>query len=159
LAYWSSETIALSSPLGQARDWFARLLDILESVGIQIDRLPPFWYSLDAASNLLPTRQVLNKIIKNDISRQFIKITWVNPLGGLRLKIAFYGEQFLELRDGFIVQPQCTFHQWVHALRIPLGRFKVDSHRLRVETDNQISRLDMIYQLCQLQEVETEAFN
>jgi hypothetical protein len=156
LAYCSSETIALSSPLGRARGWFAGVSDLLESVGIQIDRLPPFRYSLDAPGHLLPTRQVLNKIIRDDIYRQFIQITWVNPPGGLRPKMAFYAEHFLELRDGFIVRPQYTFRHWVHALRIPLGQFRVGSHRLRVETDHQIDRPDRICQLCQLQEVETE---
>jgi hypothetical protein len=125
-------------------------------VGIQIDRLPPFRYSLDAPGHLLPTRQVLNKIIRDDIYRQFIQITWVNPPGGLRPKMAFYAEHFLGLRDGFIVRPHYTLCHWAHALRIPLGQFRVGSHRLRVETDHQIDRPDRICQLCQLQEVETE---
>jgi hypothetical protein len=125
-------------------------------VGIQIDRLPPFRYSLDAPGHLLPTRQVLNKIIRDDIYRQFIQITWVNPPGGLRPKMAFYAEHFLELRDGFIVRPHYTLCHWAHALWIPLGQFRVGSHRLRVETDHQIDRPDRICQLCQLQEVETE---
>jgi hypothetical protein len=34
LAYSSSETIALSSPLGRDRGWFVGVSDILESVGI-----------------------------------------------------------------------------------------------------------------------------
>jgi hypothetical protein len=75
LAYCSSKTISLSSPLGRARGWFAGVSVLLESVGIQMDRLPPFWYSLDAPGHLLPTRQVLNKIIKDDIYRRFIQIT------------------------------------------------------------------------------------
>jgi hypothetical protein len=156
LAYCSSETIALSSPLGRARGWFAGVSDLLESVGIQMDRLPPFRYSLDAPGHLLPTRQELNRIIRDDIYRQFIQITWVNPQGGLRPKMAFYVEHFLELRDGLIVRPQYTLRHWVHALCIPLGQFRVGSHRLRVETDHQIDRSDRICQLCHLQEVETE---
>jgi hypothetical protein len=138
LAYCSSETIALSSPLGRARGWFAGVSDLLESVGIQMDHLPPFLYSLDALGHLLPTRQVLNKIIRDDIYRWFIQIIWVNPLRGLHPKMAFYVEHFLELRDGLITRPQYTFRHWVHALCIPLGQFKVGSHRLRVETDHQI---------------------
>ena len=44
----------------------------------------------------------------------------------------------------------------MHALRIPLGQFRVGSHRLRVEGDHQIDQSDRIVQLCCLQEVETE---
>ena len=156
LAYCSSETIALSSPPGRARGWFAGVSDLFESVGIHIDRLPLFRYSLDAPGHLLPTRQKLNKIIRDDIYRQFIQTTWVNPQGGLRPKMAFYAEHFLELQDGLIVRPQYTFCHWMHTLRIPLGQFRVGSHRLRVETDHQIDRSDRICQLCQIQEVETE---
>jgi hypothetical protein len=63
LDYFSYDTIALSSPLGRVRGWFARVSDLLGSVGIQIDRLPLFWFSLDAPDHLLLTRQVLNKIL------------------------------------------------------------------------------------------------
>ena len=49
------------------------------------------------------------------------------------------------------------FRHWFHALRIPLGQLRVGSHRLRVETDHQIDRSDMIYKLCHLQEVEIES--
>ena len=49
------------------------------------------------------------------------------------------------------------FRHRMHALRIPLGKLRVGSHRLRVETDHQIDRSDRICQLCHLQEVETES--
>jgi hypothetical protein len=130
LAYYSSKTIALSNPLGRAQSWFTGVSNLLKSVGIQMDRLPPFWYSLDAPGHLLPTKQVLNKIIRDDIYRQFIQITWVNPPGGLRPKMAPYAKHFLELRDGLIARPQYTFCHWVHVLRVPLTQFKVGSHRL-----------------------------
>ena len=71
--------------------------------------------------------------------------------------MAFYAQHFLEIRDGLIVRPQYMFCHWMHALRIPLGQLRVGSHRLRVETDHQIDRPDRIYQLCHLQEVETES--
>jgi hypothetical protein len=57
LAYCSLETIALSSPLGWARGWFAGVSDLLESVGIQMDRLPRLdipWMHL--ATSYLPDR-------------------------------------------------------------------------------------------------------
>jgi len=70
--------------------------------------------------------------------------------------MAFYVEHFLELRDGLIVRPQYMFHHWMHALRIPLGQFRVGSYRLQVETDHQVDRLDKLYHVCHLQEVEIE---
>ena len=105
LAYLSSEAISLSSPSNRARGWFAGVSGLLALVGIQLDRLPPFRYSLDAPGHLLPTRHELNKIIMDDIYRQFVHITWVNPQGGLCPKMAFYAEHFLELRDRLIVRP------------------------------------------------------
>ena len=105
LAYCSSKTIAHSTPSGRARCWFTGVSNLLELVGIQLDRLPPFRYALDVPGHLLPTRQELHKIIREDIYRQFVQVTWVNPVGGLHPKMAFYIEHFLELRGGLIVRP------------------------------------------------------
>ena len=105
LAYCSSETISCATHSGGAKCWFTGVLSLLTSAGIQLDRLPPFRYSLIAPDHLLPTRQELNKIIREDIYKQFVQITWVNPLGGLRPKMAFYVEHFLEIRDELIVRP------------------------------------------------------
>ena len=44
----------------------------------------------------------------------------------------------------------------MHALLIPLGQLTVGSHRLQVEIDHQVDRLDRLYQVCHLQEVESE---
>jgi hypothetical protein len=65
--------------------------------------------------------QVLNKIIKDEIYRRFIHITWVTSPGGLCPKMAFYVENFLKLRDGLIARPHFTFCHWVPALCIPLN--------------------------------------
>ena len=134
----------------------AGVSNLLESVGIQLDRLPPFRYSLDAPGHLLPTRQELNKIIREDIYRQFIQVTSVNAPRGLHPKMAFYTENFLQLIDGFIIRPKYMFHHQMHALHIPLGQFRVGSHRVRVQMDHQIDRPYRICQVCHLQEVETE---
>jgi hypothetical protein len=67
--------------------------------------------------------------------------------------MAFYAEHFMDLRDGLIVRPYYTLRHWMHALRIPLGQFRVGSHILRVEADHQIDRSDKICQLCHLREV------
>ena len=96
-------------------------------------------------------------ISPTDIYKQFVQVPWINPPRGLRPKMAFYAGHFLEIRDGLIVQPKYTFRHWMHALRIPLGQFRVGSHRLRVELDHQIDRVDRICQLCHLREVETES--
>jgi hypothetical protein len=105
LAYCSSEAIARTH-LGRTKCRFTGVLELLGSVRIQIESLPPFRYSLNVPGHLLPSRQVLNRIIKEDIYRQFVQITRINPPGGLRQKMAFYTEHFLEIRDGLIVRPQ-----------------------------------------------------
>jgi hypothetical protein len=150
LDYHSSNMISLSIPSSQTRGWFARVSDLLGSMGIHINHLPLFWYSLDALGHLLPIRKVLNKIIRDDIYRQFIQITCFIHPGGLPPKMAFYAKHFLELEDGFIVRPQYTLWHWEHALRIPVGQFRVGSHRLRVESNHQIDRPDKICRLCPL---------
>jgi hypothetical protein len=124
-------------------------------MGITMDRLPPFRYSLDAPGHLLPTKQEMNTIIQEDIYKQFVHVTWINPQGGLRPKMAFYVEHFMVMRDGLIVRPHYTLRHWMHSLWIPLGQFKVGSHRL-IETNHQIDRSDKICQLCHLREIETE---
>ena len=68
---------------------------MLGSIGIEIDRLPPYQFSLDAPAHLLPSRQVLNEHVRQDIYRQYITTTWCHPSGGLRPKMAFYAEHFL----------------------------------------------------------------
>jgi len=54
-------------------------------------------YSLNAPGHVLSTRQGLNRITLDDIYREYI--TWIDPLGGLRPKITFYADHFMELRD------------------------------------------------------------
>lgn len=70
--------------------------------------------------------------------------------------MAFYIGHFMDLRDGLIVRPYYTLYHWIDVLRIPLGQFRVGSHRLRVDVDHQIDLLDRICQLCHLWEVETK---
>ena len=100
LAYCSSKAIARTH-LGRTKCWFTGISGLLGSVGIQMGTLPPFRYSLNAPGHLLPSRQELNRIIREDIYRQFVQITY--PTGGLRQKMAFYAEHFLEISDGLIV--------------------------------------------------------
>lgn len=69
LAYCSSEFVALAIPLSLTCYWYVGVSDLLESVGIAMDQLPLFIYSLDAPSHLLPARHEMNKIIRDDIYR------------------------------------------------------------------------------------------
>ena len=69
LAYCSLESIALANPPSCTCCWHAGVFDLLEFVGIAIDWLPPFRYSLDVPGHLLPLRQELIRIIRDDIYR------------------------------------------------------------------------------------------
>ncbi|KAH9310554.1 hypothetical protein KI387_025589, partial [Taxus chinensis] len=91
LAYCSSVSIAQA--MGRYR--FSGNFALLDLVGIQIDCLPPFQYSLNTPSHLLPTKQVVNRPIQEDIYRCFIQTTWVNPHGGLCPKMSFMQSIFL----------------------------------------------------------------
>jgi hypothetical protein len=133
-----------------------RHLELLQSMTISPERLPPFSFSLDAPHHLLSTRQVLNQAIREDIYRLYIQVTWTSPPTSLGSKMSFYLEHFLELQDGIIVRPPYTCKHWMHSLRIPLGQLQVGSHRLQIETDHHIPRSDRICQMCHLQEPETE---
>jgi hypothetical protein len=75
-------------------------------VGISIDPLPLFRYSLDSHGHLLLARQELNKFIQNDIYSEFVQATWKNPQSGLRLKMAFNIEHFMKVREGLLSNPR-----------------------------------------------------
>jgi hypothetical protein len=47
----------------------------------------------------------MNRIIRDDIYRQYILVTWLDPPSGLKPEMAFYVKHFLMLRNGLIVQP------------------------------------------------------
>ncbi|KAH9318707.1 hypothetical protein KI387_020476, partial [Taxus chinensis] len=156
LHFFFREAIALSDSLRRRHSWYAEVFKLLGAVGIRMDHLPPFWYSLDTPNHLLPTKQEMKRIIREDIYRQFIRTTWVNPQGGLCPKMAFYAKHFLKIRDSLIIRPQYTFRHWMHALPISLGQFRVGSHRICYEMDHHLDRLDKIFQLCNLHEAEME---
>ena len=48
LAYCSSVSMAAAESGARARCWYAQVSSLLSSIGIDIDRLPPFQFSLDA---------------------------------------------------------------------------------------------------------------
>jgi hypothetical protein len=49
-----------------------------------------------------------------------------------------------------------TCHHWMRTLCVSLRQFRVGSHRLRVEVENELDWLDKIFQLCHLCEVEVD---
>jgi C4-dicarboxylate transporter len=57
---------------------------------------------LDAPTHLLPSKQNLNQQIREDIYTEYIEVTQITTLEGFGLKIAFYFEHFLALRDGLV---------------------------------------------------------
>jgi hypothetical protein len=67
----SSDSISLDIPPGHVQCWFVGVSDLLELVGISMDHIPLFEYSLDAPAHLLPRRKELNRIIRDDIYKQF----------------------------------------------------------------------------------------
>ena len=156
LAYCSSVEIMRSDTSARSRCWYAQATSLLGSIRIEIDRLPPYQFLLDAPTHLLPSRQVLNEHVRQDIYRQYITTTWCHPSGGLRPKMAFYAEHFLVIQDGIVVRPAYLDRHWNHALRFSLGSFRVGSHRLRAWTDHHMDQADRLCQLCTLMEVETE---
>jgi len=52
----------------------------------------------------------MNKIIREDIYRQYIQVTWVDPPHKLKPKMAFYAKHFMEMRDELIIRPAYTLH-------------------------------------------------
>ena len=115
---------------------------MLGSIRIDIDRLPPYQFSLDAPAHLLPSRQELNEHVRQDIYKQYITTTWCHPPGGLRPKMAFYAEHFLVIQDGIVVRRAYLYRRWNHALRFSLGSFRVGSHRLSAWTDHHMDQGD-----------------
>ena len=140
-----------------ARCWYAQVSSLLSLIGIDMDHLPPFQFSLDALAHLLPSRWELNEHVRLDIYRCYITATWVNPPGGLRPRMSFYATHFLEISDGIITRPDYLSRRWSHALQISLGSFRVGSHCLRAQSDHQIAREERTCVFCTSGEVENEA--
>jgi len=93
-------------------------------------------YSLDAPGHHLPNKQEMNAVIKEDIYRQYIRISWITTPGGLRPKMTFYAQHFLQFRDNLIVWPQLCFN--IECIGSGSGQLKVGSHLLWSEVKHQI---------------------
>ena len=55
LAYCLSISIASAKSGSHTRCWYAHASSLLGSIGIDIDHLPPFQFSLDASAHVLPS--------------------------------------------------------------------------------------------------------
>ena len=62
--------------------WYAQLTSWFHLHGIDIDKLPPFQYSLDAPSVALSKLEI-NRLIKQDLIQLDTRRTWTQPLGML----------------------------------------------------------------------------
>lgn len=67
---------------------------LIQSVGIQMNHLCPFTYSLSAPRHFLVNKTEMNGIIKDDIYRQYIQVTWENLTGVFSLNNLFAVGQF-----------------------------------------------------------------
>ncbi|KAH9326058.1 hypothetical protein KI387_006236, partial [Taxus chinensis] len=70
LAYRSSEAIALSDRSGRVRCWYAEASRLLGSIGINMDRLPPFRKLLSSVTGILhpPSRETTTRRITSFFS-------------------------------------------------------------------------------------------
>ena len=70
-------------------------MHLLQSNGILMDKLPPYKYSLDDPGQLLLNKLELNRIIREDIYKQDIQVTLVDPPCELKPKMGFYLEHYM----------------------------------------------------------------
>ena len=154
LALESSRQLALK---GDQKCWYAQLTAWLCLHGVDIERLPPFQYSLDAPSLTL-SKQEINKLIKQDLTQLDTKRTWMEPIGELGTKKKFYKEHFLLLsNDGFITRAAYMDIHLSYNVRSAIGQIRTSSHNLEIETGRfrGIQGEERICQLCRI-EPETE---
>ena len=94
LAYCSSTLIVASNLTSRVCCWYAQESRLLNTIGIDIDHLPPFHYSLDMPTHLLPSHSELNEITRMDIYRKYIQ---VRSFGVLCPRMAFYAQYFIDI--------------------------------------------------------------
>ena len=105
LALSSSMTLSAD---GDQRCWYSRLSSWFTRLGLDLDRLPPFQYSLDAPpSPFSPTDQEVNRLIRADLLQLHTWRTWFHPK--LPVKLDFYHRHCLQIsHEGFIILPSYT---------------------------------------------------
>ena len=154
LALESSRQLALQ---GNTYCRYAQLTSWLQSHGIDIERLPPFQYSLDAPSLSL-TKSEITLLIKQNLIQLDTRRTWTQPAQELGTKMGFYRKYFLQLtKDGFVVRPAYMDTHLSHGIRCDIGQMRTSSHNLEIETSRfrGVQAKDRICQLCCI-EPETE---
>ena len=94
LALESSRQLASS---GDISCWFAQISTWFELHGFQMDRLPPFQYSLDSSPSLTLSRTEIGRIIRHDLTQLHSRQTCITPPQELQMKMAFYKEHMLQM--------------------------------------------------------------
>jgi hypothetical protein len=116
----------------------------------------PSRYSSNTPPLLLPSKVVINRTNRDDITNNISKSLGLLPPQTLGPKMTFHIEHFLWILDGTIIKYDYLQHQWSHSVKIPLGQLRVCSHQLRVDTNNCIPCTKRVCRLCSHQEVENE---
>lgn len=75
LAYCSSMEVASSDSGHRSCCWYTQVSALLGLIGISLDHLPAFQFSLDALAHLLPPQWELNEHVRLDIYRQYVITT------------------------------------------------------------------------------------
>lgn len=150
---------------GDTHCWYSRLSKWMTSLGLDMDRLPPFRYSLDDPRLCWEmTRHEISQVIRADLLQLHTYRTWIYPTR-LPTKMATYRDHFLRISDdGLITSPGYTGTHLSHSLRISLGQLRVSSHRLDIEAGrmrrigrgHRHARETRICPCCTMGEVETE---
>ena len=131
LALESSRQLAMQ---GDTSCWYAQMTSWFQRHGLNMDRLPPFQYSLDAPT-LTVTRMEITKLIRQDLIQLDTRRTWIEPIQELGTKMAFYREHLLQLsEDGFVTRPSYMDTHMSHGLRCAIGQIRTSSHQLEIET-------------------------
>eukprot|EP01018_Ginkgo_biloba_P023883 Gb_08807 [translate_table: standard] len=102
--------LALKSSMEQAERgsnscWYARASSLLRLIGLGINRSPPHNFSVDA---LDLSKGEINKGIRTEIYRAYLRYSWHDPRESLSSKLHHYLDLYLQLSDGFIQRPRCS---------------------------------------------------
>ena len=101
--------------------------------GFDMDKLPPFQYSLDAPSLTL-TWTKITQLIKQDLIQLDTRRTWIQLTPQLGTKMAFYREHLLELtEDDFKTRPTYMDTPLSRGLRCVIRQMRISSYQLEIE--------------------------
>ena len=157
LSYRAFETSRALAEAGDRGCWYAQVTDWFTQHGLDIDRLPPFQYDMDAP-HLHLSHSERNRVMRQDLWQLYIRRTWISPQRPLPAKMLYYRDHFMSISDdGFIRRPRYLEAFLPHSTQVAMGQLRVSSHRLEIETGRaaHIPREGRICRLCRV-EVESE---